>query len=144
MANPDVIVVAVDFEPGSERALELGKELAAKLGCELVLVHVYQLPIYTYPGLEPTALPGLQTEITGAAQRALDQLATKHGVQRAILREGDPSAEIVATIEELHPKLTVLGTHGRRGLTHLFLGSVAERVVRRSVLPVVTVRSEAR
>ena len=140
----NVILVAVDFEQASEKALELAKELCGKLGCELTLVHVYQLPIYTYPGLEPAVLPGLQNEITGAAKRALDQLADKHGIPRAILREGDPATEILATIDEIHPKLAVVGTHGRRGLTHLFLGSVAEKVVRRSTAPVLTVRSEAR
>src|SRR5262245_21095616 len=142
MAEGDVIVVGVDFEAASDKALQLAKELAGKLGCDVVLVHVYQLPIYTYPGLEPAVLPTYQTEITTAAKRALDQYAERHGVARAILREGDPASEILATIEETKPKMAVLGTHGRRGLTHLFLGSVAEKVVRRSKAPVLTVRSE--
>lgn len=142
MTERETIVVAVDFEAASEKALQLGAELAAKLGCELALVHVYQLPIYTYPGLEPGVLPAYQSEVTAAAKRALDGLATQHGVARAFLRQGDPATEVLAALDELHPKMLVVGTHGRRGLSHLLLGSVAEKIVRRAMVPVVTVRAD--
>ena len=142
MTDRQTIVVAVDFEAASDKALALASELAERLGCELALVHVYQLPIYTYPGLEPGVLPAYQSEVTAAAKRALDALATKHGVQRAYLREGDPATEVLAALEELRPKLAVVGTHGRRGLSHLLLGSVAEKIVRRATVPVVTVRAD--
>ena len=140
MSEGELIVVAVDFEAASDKALALGKELAARLGCELAVVHVYQLPVYTYPGLEPTMMPAFQAEISGAAKRAIEQLADRHGIKRVLLRQGDPASEILAAIEETRPRLAILGTHGRRGLTHLILGSVAEKVVRRSVAPVITVR----
>src|SRR5262245_5117490 len=80
MANGShVLLVAVDFEQVSLKALELAKELAPKLGSEVVLVHVYQLPIYTYPGLEPTLVPGFHTEVMAAARRALEELAVSAG-----------------------------------------------------------------
>ena len=138
--SADLILVPIDFEESSQKALDLAKELAPRLGAEVVLVHAYQLPVYTYPGLEPGVLPGFHAEVTGAAKRALGQLAERAGGLRSILREGDPATEILAAIDDLGPRMVVMGTHGRRGLSHLFLGSVAEKVVRRSHVPVMTVR----
>lgn len=142
MANEGgVIVVPTDFEDASGKALELAKDLAGKLGTEVVLVHVYSLPTYTYPGLEPTLLPGFHGEVMQAAQRALDDLGMAQGGLRTLLREGDTASEILAVAGELGARLVVMGTHGRKGLSHLFLGSVAEKVVRRSTVPVLTVRA---
>jgi nucleotide-binding universal stress UspA family protein len=136
-----VILVPVDFEEASRKALELATDLGSKLGNEVVLLHVYQLPVYTYPGLEPTLLPGFHAEVSAAASRALQQLAAQTGGLRAVLREGDPAGEILAVAEEEKVKMIVMGTHGRRGFAHLFLGSVAEKVIRKSAVPVLTVRS---
>lgn len=134
------VLIAVDFDDASRRAIELGKELAKALGADVTLVHVYHMPIYTYPGLEPTILPGFYTEVNTAAKRALEKLAAEVGVGRSILREGDPATEIIAAAEDVGAAMIVVGTHGRRGITHALLGSVAEKVVRSSNVPVVTVR----
>jgi len=136
----NVILVPIDFEEASMKALAMAKDLASRLGGEVLLVHVYQLPIYTYPGLEPTLMPGFHGEVTAAAQRAISDLATREGV-RALLREGDPAAEILAVAEAEKPLMIVMGTHGRTGLAHLVLGSVAEKVVRKSATPVLTIRA---
>lgn len=137
----EVILVPVDFETVSMKAIDLAKQLAGKMGAEVVLVHVYQLPVYTYPGLEPALLPGFHTEVSAAAARAVKELAAQQGV-RALLREGDPASEILAAALEAKATMIVMGTHGRRGFAHLFLGSVAEKVIRKSTTPVLTVRSE--
>jgi len=137
----NVILVPVDFEDASHRAVDMARDLAARLGAEPVLLHVYQLPVYTYPGLEPGVLPQFTGEVTAAAKRALEKLAGEVGGLRSVLREGDPATEILAAIDDLAPVMVVMGTHGRRGLTHLLLGSVAEKVVRRSHVPVLTVRT---
>jgi nucleotide-binding universal stress UspA family protein len=135
------LLVAVDFEEPSRRAVDLARELSGPLGAELCLVHAYQLPLYTYPGLEPSMPPLFYTEITAAATRALDALAADVGVPRALLREGDPAPTIVAVAREIGASMIVMGTHGRRGLSHALLGSVAEKVVRTSEIPVLTVRA---
>ncbi len=135
------LLVPIDFEAASVKALVLAKDLAARLGGEVVLVHAYQLPVYTYPGLEPTLLPGFHAEVTAAAQRAVDQIAQQEGGLRAVLREGDPAVEVLAAAEELGATMIVMGTHGRTGVAHLLLGSVAEKIVRKSPIPVVTVRA---
>src|SRR5882724_11495710 len=89
------ILVPVDFEEGSLTALSVAGELASALGDEVAIVHVYALPVYTYPGLDPAALPPLLGEVTDAARRALDEFAERQGVSRAVLREGDVATEIL-------------------------------------------------
>ena len=135
------IVVPIDFEQASLKALDLAKELAAQLGGEVVLVHVYQIPVYTYPGLEPTLVPSFHAEVAAAAKRAVADISTQAGGLRAMLREGEPATEILAAAEEAGARMIVMGTHGRKGLAHFFLGSVAEKVVRKSAIPVMTVRA---
>lgn len=136
------LLVPVDFEEASRRAIDLAKSLATSLGARLVLLHVYTLPVYTYPGLEPAILPGFHTEVTDAARKALTALADEVGVPDTILRDGDPATEILAAAHERGATMIVMGTHGRRGIVHALLGSVAEKVIRRSEVPVLTVRAQ--
>src|SRR5262249_37233072 len=104
----------------------------------IVLVHVCPQPMYTYAGLEGSTVVAFG-QVSAAARRSLDNLAAASGNVRAVLREGDPAREILAVADELAPSLIVTGTPGRRGLAHVLLGSVAEKVVRGSKVPVLTV-----
>jgi len=122
-------------------ALETGLELGSKLDAEVVLLHVYGLPVYVYPGMDPILAPVMNQEIVSAATRALDQLAESFGGLRRIVRAGDASEQILEVIDELRPRIVVMGTHGRSGLARWFMGSVAEQVARRSPIPVLTVRA---
>ena len=133
----------VDFEDASLSALAKARELAARLGLEVMLVHTYILPVAIYPGFEPIMAPDLSDQIAATAKRSLETLAAEQGGLRSELRCGDPAAEILSTIEELKPELVAMGTHGRKGLARLFLGSVAEKVVRASPAPVLMVRAKA-
>ena len=139
---PPIVLVAVDFEEASRRAIEVARSLAGPLGAELCLLPVYQLPVYTYPGFEPSSLPLLTQEISLAAAGALDELAAAVSVSRTLLREGEPAAEILAAAREVGAVMIAMGTHGRRGLAHALLGSVAEKVVRESDVPVLTVHAK--
>ena len=136
------ILVPVDLIDVAAPALLTAQDLAKRLQAELVLVHVYTVPEYTYSGMTASTLVNWGSEVRNAATEALDNFAQAVGIARALLREGDPASEIVKTIEEEKPMLVVMGTHGRQGLQRLLLGSVAERVIRRSPVPVVTVRME--
>jgi nucleotide-binding universal stress UspA family protein len=84
-------------------------------------------------------------EMMGAAEKALDDVLAKIKPQypnvAALIANGDPWDQILAKARQLHVDLIVMGTHGRRGLPRLLIGSVAERVVRTSTLPVLTVSS---
>ena len=138
---PKSLFVPVDFDPASQRAVEVAKELAPVLGAEVVLLHICQPPVVSYPEVPPLLVASLYKDVSKAAKRALDDLAVKEGGLRSILREGDPAVEIVRLIEELHPAMVVMGTHGRTGLRRLLLGSVTEHVIRHSPVPVLTVHA---
>jgi nucleotide-binding universal stress UspA family protein len=143
MESSKIILVPIDFEDASLSALAKARDLAGRLGLEVMLTHTYTIPITIYPGFEPIVAPGLPDQIAAAAKSSLETLAAEQGGLRSVLRCGDPATEILAVIAELKPELVVMGTRGRKGLAHLFLGSVAEKVVRASPAPVLTVHAKA-
>lgn len=140
-ASGDVILVPLGFDASSEVAIDTAKWLCGKLGASLVFAHVYASPSYFYPGMMPIMFPTVDQEIAAAASRALDAAAREAGATQKILRQGDAATEILAIIDELKPRLVVMGTHGRTGIARVALGSVAEKIVRRSPVPVLTVRA---
>jgi nucleotide-binding universal stress UspA family protein len=144
MDGSKTILVPIDFQDASLDALATARELAVKLGLEVVLLHTYTIPVVVYPGFDPIVAPGLPEEIATAAKNALETLATEQGGLRSLLRAGDPATEILRAVDELHPALVAMGTHGRKGLAHLLLGSVTEKIVRSSSAPVLTVHAKAR
>ena len=144
MESSKIVLVPVDFEDVSLSALAKARDLAGRLGLEVVLLHTYTIPVAIYPGFEPIAAPSFADQIAAAAKTSLERLAAEQGGLRSVLRCGDPATEILAVIAELKPELVVMGTQGRTGLAHLLLGSVAEKVVRASPAPVLTVHAKAR
>jgi nucleotide-binding universal stress UspA family protein len=144
MKGSKTILVPIDFQDASLDALATARELAPKLGLEVVLLHTYTIPVVVYPGFDPIVAPGMPEEIAGAAKTAIEKLAAEQGNLRSLLRTGDPATEILRAIDELDPALVVMGTHGRKGLAHLLLGSVTEKVVRSSPAPVLTVHARTR
>jgi nucleotide-binding universal stress UspA family protein len=147
MAEIRRIVCPVDFSEPSEHALAWAADLARDFGAELHLLHVYQLPIYALPDGALMAGPEFTTRVTGELQKAMAERVVRYGLpeDRTHLVEGVPWREIARMADELGASMIVMGTHGRTGLKHLLMGSVAERVVRTSNVPVVTVpNKEAR
>lgn len=137
------ILVATDFGESSQRAEDVAVELAKKLSAKLTILHVWSVPLPAYA--EGLSWP---TDIIEAAAR--DALARTHArVQdihpntEVVLATGPVADRILETAEERGVDLIVIGTHGRKGIARAFLGSVAERVVRLSPLPVLSVRAEA-
>lgn len=141
MNNSKTILVPVDFEEASIQAVAQARELGAQLGAEVVLLHVYSAPQPMYPALSLVADPDLNEQIRLATSQTLERFADEHGHLRALLRCGDPTTETLAAIEETHPEMVVMGTHGRTGLAHFLLGSVAESVIRKSTVPILTLRA---
>ena len=139
------ILCPVDFSETSKRAFEYALALAAQLGAEVDVIHVFQLPAYTMPegGFEFTL--DFETELANQLQQQLDgfvkQPAEPSVKVTTALCEGVPYVEIALAAKERKADLIVIGTHGRTGLAHLLIGSVAERVVRTSEVPVLSVRS---
>lgn len=139
------ILVPIDFSAMSTEALRLAVSLA-RGGGEVALLNVGVLPDPSIAESAPNT--SLMLEFAGrmAAARgtALDALRAREvppDVPSTLhLRDGRPETEIVAAAAELGCDLVVLGTHGRRGLEHFVLGSVAERVARTSSVPVMVTR----
>jgi len=142
------ILCPVDFSAASEGALRAAAVLAKQLGGTLTLLHVDVVPGSATPeGLLETP-PALAADLTAPADRPLVEwkaLAERLGAARveAVRSVGQPAQEILALARRERCDLLVLGTHGRTGLGHLLLGSVAEQVVRQAPCPVLTLGSEA-
>lgn len=139
----NVILVPVDFSETSQKAVDMATELAGKLGLEIVLLHVYEPPVLVYPDVSPGLMVSMYQELLAAGKRSLEALAARTGVTRTLFREGSAGHEIVNAAGELHPRMIVIGTHGRRGIRRILMGSVAEYVLRHSDVPVLSVRAEA-
>ncbi len=140
-----LILCPVDFSTTSTHALDTAVELSSQLDANLHLVHVYQFPAFSLPEAD-LATPidlSLQDDYKKRLRQQLEDLDKKYsGIKLSIdttLVEGIPYVEIVRTANEINADLIVMGTHGRTGLAHMLLGSVAERVVRSSVVPVLSV-----
>lgn len=141
------VVVATDFSEPSNAALNYGRELARTFGASLRVVHVIENVFATAVGVEGyfANLPELQNEIEEAARKQLAAAITDDdrrelNAEPVLLTSSTPALSIVSYAKESAADLLVMGTHGRGGLAHALLGSVAERVVRTAPCPVLTVR----
>jgi nucleotide-binding universal stress UspA family protein len=139
----DTVLVALDFGPATARVIEEAKSLAKDLDASVELLHVVGLLLDTSPGLGAITSPELRHAILEAASRALDEAAQNYGVTARPLAIGDPATEILRVVQEEEPRLVVVGTHGRRGVVRMLLGSVSERVLGESEAPVVVVHPRA-
>jgi nucleotide-binding universal stress UspA family protein len=139
------ILCPIDFSDASRSALETAADLARRNGASLTLFHAYPVPGYTFPDGSFVASSKMLEELADQAKRHLDEwkaIAAGLGVAAvdAATAVGEPAHEIVAFAKEKGADLVVVGTHGRTGLQHALMGSVAERVVRKAPCPVLTVR----
>jgi universal stress protein A len=143
------ILVATDFGPASDTALRYGRALAGRFGARLHVLHIteniYLTAASAYGYGFPTIPPHLQQDIDASAAKQTAQLLTdeerRTGQGLAVtVTAGSPAMAIVDYATRHDIDLAVLGTHGRGALSHLLMGSVAERVVRTAPCPVLTVR----
>jgi nucleotide-binding universal stress UspA family protein len=138
------ILTPTDFSDHAHDALSYAAVLSQKFEAPLVLLHVYASAVIPVPGgyvmVSAAELADLRLRLTEGLdlekQRAIDQGAV--AVETA-LTEGTPWQQIVSAADEHDCDLIVIGTHGRTGLSHLIIGSVAEKVVRKAPCPVLTV-----
>lgn len=135
------ILVPVDFGEPSERALEVAIDLAKHNGAHVTLLHVFDVPAsYAGMGILPI---DLLAPMWDAGRKQLEDTVLKVKATLPTVTErmarGVPWREILSAIEQLRPDLVVMGTHGRRGIPRAVLGSVAEKIVRLSPVPVLTV-----
>jgi nucleotide-binding universal stress UspA family protein len=138
------ILVPTDFSDLSQQALEFALSLADRFRAKLYLMHVWELPM-TGSLLPPEPYPeSVLTEEQTAGEKHLTKVANELKASgfdvEPVFVFGKPYMEIVKTATDLDIDLIVLASHGRSGVSHLLLGSVAEKVVRLAPCPVFTVK----
>ncbi len=146
MVKIERILCPVDFSEYSIRAYDYAYSLAKHYSAQLVIEHVVQPITVTYPyyGFPDVTAYDVYWNITSDAEKRLQDLVRTHQVNGVrpewVVEKGVAPDAILSVAEEREASLIVMGTHGRRGLDRLALGSVTERVIRRARCPVLAVR----
>ncbi len=138
-----VDLAPADGESSTVPAVHAAIELAKLENAKLTLLHVHEPQPYFYPAAFPVPTGDLDQAVRQASQVALDaeleRVRKEVPSAEALHRPGAPWSTIVETAQEIGADLIVVSTHGRRGIPRALLGSVAEKVVRMSTVPVLTV-----
>lgn len=140
LADYGRVLVAVDFSIYSRRALEFATRLVAN--GDFVVLHAYDLPFTGFlPDVKVRHADLLQGEIREQMEALLRDVPEGPHKLRPEVRLGAPVPTVEAAVDEFHPDLLVVGTHGRTGVAHALLGSVAERLLRRPRCDILAVRA---
>jgi universal stress protein A len=143
MQNIRHILVPTDFSAPAKEALDVGLFLAERFGATLTLLHVFQPPIFVYAADIYVPFDELERRAGDATRALAADARVRYPNVEPLVVEGTAWDRIVDIADRRGVDLIVLGTHGRRGISHLVLGSVAEKVVRMSPVPVLTTRGPA-
>lgn len=140
------IVCPTDFSAPAQKAARFAADLAKSCGAEVVLLHVVAEIAYPMRSLGTvTAFPNLQEELHKRAADELEearQSLDSDVTVRTELRDGEVHEQVLESARANDADLIVIGTHGHTGIKHILLGSTAEKIVRLSEVPVLSVRSE--
>lgn len=149
MLKPNRILIPVDFSDFSKKAAEYGCAFAKSFGAQLVFLHVVETPVYPIAmGIGAIAPPPLPEDVRPHIEKRMDEFLAAHVddkvAARGLVVEGTPFVEIVRMCREEKADLCIIPTHGHSGLTHMLLGSTAEKVVRKAPCPVLVLKEEER
>ncbi len=145
MKDFSTILVAIDFSDSSNNAFKLALSMARKYSAKLILLHVINEPVDLRGFYVPhISFEKLEEEIEEGAKKMMESFCRQslgdYSDYESVIVPGLPYEQIMQQAEALSADLVILGTHGRTGLDHVLFGSTAEKVVRRSSVPVLTVR----
>jgi universal stress protein A len=142
------ILVPIDYSQNSKLALAYGADLAVTFGASLDIVHVWDRPTYVTDAVM-VQRPGEAHKPIGElirenAQKDMDEFLGELSLPSGVavtsrLLSGEPASTLLTELKNGQHDLVVLSTHGRTGFAHLLLGSIAEKLVRLSPVPVLTV-----
>jgi nucleotide-binding universal stress UspA family protein len=148
MARTKRILYATDFSKASERALQEAINLAKQNKAEILVAHVIEPAPYVageefasgeiYAKLEEVA----KRQAQGSLAKLMQQLKRAKVKTQSLLLKGSAHDQIVKAAKSKKADLIVIGTHGRTGLSKLFMGSVAGKVISSAACPVITVRGK--
>jgi nucleotide-binding universal stress UspA family protein len=138
------ILVPLDFSPYAEQALDSAIAFAQKLQARVTLLHVIQPPLAVGADMgvwpSPAFVDDLEAAITSDMEGYLARVTAAGLAGEIAVVHGVPFQEIIDTAKARQVDLIMMGTHGRTGLSHVLLGSVAEKVVRLAPCPVLVAR----
>lgn len=138
MKSPKHIMVPIDMSVLSITALQYAEEISEIFGAQITVLHVAE----TDEGAKPMKTDEADQIVKSAVSHLLlDHNVVKQSL-RVEIRHGNPAMEIVKASRDLHTDLIIMCTHGRSGLSHILLGSVAEKVVRMAACPVLTIKPD--
>lgn len=140
------ILVPTDFSDCSQQAVDYAIALAQTFQAKVILFHVVESPVYglDFTLVHPGAQASVRHRVIEMLQEGVERLRAQGIETEGHFVSGIPFLEIINAAKQHEVDLIVMGTHGRTGLAHVFLGSTAERVVQRAPCPVLTVRPEAK
>lgn len=142
------VLIALDYDPPAQKIVETGYALAKGMNAEIILLHVLSdatyysslnyFPVMGYEGFNNLGMLQMDNdELRKTAQEFLDK-SKQHLNDETIVtvvKEGDFAESIIETATELNADVIVMGSHGRRGLDKMLMGSVAESVLHKSIIP---------
>ncbi len=139
------ILIPVDFSEYSKMALDYSIEFSKKFNSELILIYVIEPIVYPSDfGLGQIPINQVDFEIQSKAESELKKLVEEKIPSELkatyVVRTGKPFLEIINAAKEYDCDLIIIATHGHTGIEHILFGSTAEKVVRKSPIPVLTVR----
>ena len=141
------VLIALDYDPSAQKVAETGYDLAKAMKARIILVHVTSEATY-YSSLNYSPIMGFGSysnvvetdtaeELKNVAQKYLDKSKQHLGDEmiETVVKNGDFAETILKTATDLKVDIIVMGTHGRRGLEKILVGSVAENVLHHSLIP---------
>lgn len=141
------ILVPIDFSDYSKMALDYAVEFAKKFNSQLFLIYVIEPIVYPSDfGLGQVPMSSIDMEIQSRAEDEMQKLVNEKVPKETkvswIIRVGKPFIEIINEAKEKDCDLIIIATHGHTGIEHILFGSTAEKVVRKSPIPVLVVREK--
>ncbi len=144
MVDVKTILCAVDFSESSAKVAEYAKTLASKLGTKLIVLYVApSLSQYVGFHVPPNSIESFVGEIVAGAEKTMESYLDEHFADVEVVGKvvtGYAAEEILNVAEAENVDLIIMGTHGRKGIDLILFGSVAEKVVKSSTRPVLTIR----
>lgn len=141
------VLVTTDLSPLGDAALAHAARLARAYGARLVILSVVETPApanplyaHYYPTPTPAKVAKARTKLLHELEQRAASLRSPEVEVECVAVDGDPAAEILRAAKDRKVKALVISTHGRTGLKHFLLGSVAERVLKGTTCPVLLVR----
>jgi len=147
------VLIALDYDPTAQKVAETGFSIANVLEAEVILLHVVSNPVY-YSSLEYSAIMGFD----GYTYANPIQLDSKEGIKKAsllylestkkhlgdnkikiVVNEGDFATSILETAKKEHADIIVMGSHSKKWLEDILMGSVAEEVLRKTKIPLLII-----